>query len=70
MFKKRVELILKELEEADSEPEEPQQKPVSVSFLRYIVWFKILEVKLFAFAYRLFHEDFSPLDGQSVGKCK
>ena len=24
---------------------------------------KILEVNLFAFAYRLFHEDFSPLDG-------
>ena len=24
---------------------------------------KILEVNLFAFAYRLFHEDFSPIDG-------
>ena len=24
---------------------------------------KILEVNLFAFAYRLFHEDFSSLDG-------
>ena len=24
---------------------------------------KILEVNLFAFAYRLFHRDFSPLDG-------
>ena len=45
---------------------------------------EILEVNLFAFAYRLFHEDFSsiegamqrPVDGreifmkQSVGKCK
>ena len=24
---------------------------------------QILEVNLFAFAYRLFHEDFSPIDG-------
>ena len=24
---------------------------------------KILEVNLFAFAYRLFHEDFSPING-------
>ena len=38
---------------------------------------EILEVNLFAFAYRLFHEDFSPLDGwreifmkQSVGKMQ
>ena len=42
---------------------------------------KFLEVDLFAFAYRLFHEDFSPIYGalvdwreifmkQSVGKCK
>ena len=36
---------------------------------------KILEVNLFTFAYRLFHEDFSSIDGetvnkQSVGKCK
>ena len=38
---------------------------------------KILEVNLFAFAYRLFHEDFSPPDDwreifmkQSVVKCK
>ena len=37
---------------------------------------KILEVNLFAFAYRLFHRDFYPLNGaycntkQSVGKCK
>ena len=35
----------------------------------------ILEVILFAFAYRLFHEDFSPIYEalemkQSVGKCK
>ena len=27
------------------------------------VYTKILEVNLFAFAYRLFHEDFSPIDG-------
>ena len=26
---------------------------------------KILEVNLFAFAYRLFHRDFSPIDGAS-----
>ena len=26
-------------------------------------YIKILEVKLFAFAYRLFHEDFSPING-------
>ena len=32
---------------------------------------KILEVNLFAFAYRLFHEDFSPIFiKQSVGNCK
>ena len=37
---------------------------------------KILEVNLFAFAYRLFHEDFSLIENaeifmkQSVGKCK
>ena len=45
-----------------------------------LLYTKILEVNLFAFAYRLFHRDFSPLDGgvewgeismkQSVGKCK
>ena len=49
------------------------------------IYTKILEVNLFAFAYRLFRRDFSPLDGtycmgthswgeistkQSVGKCK
>ena len=27
---------------------------------------KILEVKLFAFAYRLFHEDFSSIDGAQM----
>ena len=35
---------------------------------------KILEVNFIAFAYRLFYEDFSSIDGsknkQSVGKCK
>ena len=36
-----------------------------------IFYTKILEVNLFAFAYRLFHEDFSPISmKQSVGKCK
>ena len=51
-----------------------------------LLYTKILEVNLFAFAYRLFRGDFSPLDGtyckmcpvewgeistkQSVGKCK
>ena len=30
---------------------------------------EILDVNLFAFAYRLFHEDFSP-HYKSVGKCK
>ena len=28
-----------------------------------LLYTKILEVNLFAFAYRLFHRDFSPLDG-------
>ena len=27
---------------------------------------EILEVNLFAFGYRLFHEDFSPLDGANI----
>ena len=27
------------------------------------IYTKILKVNLFAFAYRLFHEDFSPIDG-------
>ena len=45
-----------------------------------LLYTKILEVNLFAFAYRLLHEDFSPINGpvdwreifmkQSVGKCK
>ena len=51
-----------------------------------LLYTKILEVNLFAFAYRLFHRDFSPLNGaffekspiewreismkQSIGKCK
>ena len=47
-----------------------------------LLYTKILEVNLFAFAYRLFHRDFSPFNGtcpvewgeismkQSVGKCK
>ena len=29
-----------------------------------LLYTKILEVNLFAFAYRLFHRDFSPLDGE------
>ena len=29
-----------------------------------LLYTKILEVNLPAFAYRLFHEDFSPIDGQ------
>ena len=28
-----------------------------------LLYTKILEVNLFAFAYRLFHRDFSPIDG-------
>ena len=47
-----------------------------------LLYTKILEVNLFAFAYRLFHRDFSPISRalpvewreismkQSVGKCK
>ena len=50
-----------------------------------LLYTKILEVNLFAFAYRLFHRDFSPINWtkgqcpvdwreismkQSVGKCK
>ena len=31
-----------------------------------LLYTKILEVKLFAFAYRLFHEDFSSTDGTSL----
>ena len=32
-----------------------------------ILYTKILEVNLFAFAYRLFHEDFSPISGALHG---
>ena len=37
-----------------------------------LLYTKLLEVNLFAFAYRLFHEDFSSINGtlQSEGKCK
>ena len=31
-----------------------------------LLYSKILEVNLFAFVYRLFHEDFSPIDGVQV----
>ena len=34
-----------------------------------LLYTKILEVNLFAFAYRLFHEDFSPIDGIFVHVC-
>ena len=33
-----------------------------------LLYTKILEVNLFAFAYRLFRRDFSPLDGTYVGR--
>ena len=51
----------------------PQKSKGSQENIDYNISTKILEVNLFAFAYRLFHEDFSPIDGrheQSVGKCK
>ena len=32
-------------------------------------YIKITEVNLFAFAYRLFHEDFSPIDGAFLSCC-
>ena len=32
-----------------------------------LLYTKILEVTLFAFAHRLFHEDFSSIDGTSHG---
>ena len=32
-----------------------------------ILYTKILEVNFFAFAYRLLHEDFSPIDGTLHG---
>ena len=42
--------------------------------IRPVYYTDILKVNSLAFAYRLFHEDFSLLDGifmkQSVGKCK
>ena len=34
-----------------------------------LLYTKILEVNLFAFAYRLFHREFSPLNGVSSGLC-
>ena len=36
------------------------------TFTSLSIYTKILEVKLFAFAYRLFHEDFSSIDGDSI----
>ena len=33
-----------------------------------LLYTQILEVNLFAFAYRLFHKDFSPLNGASCKK--
>ena len=54
----------------------------SNEFVYILFYTKILEVDFFAFDYRLFRRDFSPLDGtypiewgeistkQSVGKCK
>ena len=42
-------------------------------FMTYIyiftVYTKILEVNLFAFAYRLFHRDFSPINGTYWAIC-
>ena len=35
---------------------------------RELLYTKILEVNLFAFAYRLFHEDFSSIDGTLYSK--
>ena len=34
-----------------------------------LLYTKILEVNLFAFAYRLFRRDFSPLDGTYCNTC-
>ena len=45
---------------------------VSGELLEYVRWYinskytKILEVNLFAFAYRLFHEDFCPINSKYV----
>ena len=37
---------------------------VYMYYIIYVLYYtKILEVNLFAFAYRLFRRDFSPLDG-------
>ena len=39
-------------------------KATTHTFTHFILYYtKILEVNLFAFAYRLFRRDFSPLDG-------
>ena len=35
-----------------------------------LLYTKILEDNLFAFAYRLFRRDFSPLDGTYCNMCK
>ena len=35
-----------------------------------LLYTKILEVNLFAFDYRLFHEDFSPINGALESLCK
>ena len=35
-----------------------------------LLYTKILEVNLFAFAYRLFHEDFSPIDGELLERSR
>ena len=38
-------------------------KDSSIFSYKYLLDTKIVEVNLFAFAYRLFHRDFSPLNG-------
>ena len=35
-----------------------------------LLYTKILEVNLFAVAYRLFHGDFSPINGTSIGESR
>ena len=42
---------------------EPREDVNCYSYNNNIKYTEILEVNLFAFAYRLFYEDFSPLDG-------
>ena len=42
--------------------------PVRCGYVYYVFYTKILEVNLFAFAYRLFRREISTK--QSVGKCK